>query len=111
MSTTEDTATGFAFGTLMLVLVVVLVLGLVGYFAWWAPARAVDTDHDTIVVPGATQGPPGPAGPPGPSGSPGAPGPSGSPGPSGAPGPSGPPGPSGMSGGTTPDTVPATTGG
>jgi hypothetical protein len=91
-TTTEDSATGFAFGTMMMILVVLLVLGLVGYFAWWAPGPAIDRDNDaTIVVPGGTTPVPGPPGPPGPAGSPGAPGPSGPSGPPGTPGPSGPP--------------------
>jgi hypothetical protein len=98
MSTTDETATGFAFGTLMLVLVVVLVLGLVGYFAWWAPGPVVQERTNTIVTPSGTgpQGPPGPAGAPGPTGAPGSPGPSGSPGP---PGQSGPPANSTTTGG------------
>ena len=93
MSTTDDTATGFAFGTLMMILVVVLVLGLIGYFAWWAPGPAVVPERTNTIIhessPG-TPGPPGPAGAPGPSGAPGVPGPSGSPGPSGPPGQPGP---------------------
>lgn len=87
MSTTsEDTATGFAFGTMMLILVVVLVFALVGYFAWWAPASSTAPviERETIVVPGG-QGPPGPSGPAGPPGQSGPQGPSGSPGSSGAP--------------------------
>src|SRR5437868_13214899 len=83
---------------LAIVLTVLVVALLLGYFFWYAPAGpvAAGTTHDitvttpappsgpnTIVVPGS----PGPAGAPGPSGPAG---PSGAPGAPGAPGPSGP---------------------
>src|SRR5436309_6827268 len=83
----------FAWGTLVLVLVVLLVIFMVGYFAWYQPTYV----HETVInQPGSSQ--PGPPGPPGPSGAPGAPGASG------ASGPAGPAGPSGASGSSAPST-------
>src|SRR5258707_10632081 len=74
----------FAWGTLLLVLVVLLVIFMVGYFAWYQPTYV----HETVINQ-PTSNAPGPPGPPGPSGSPGA---------AGAPGAAGPAGPAGSAG-------------
>ena len=90
----EDPSSGERSAWTMLVVILVLIIAVmaIGYFAWWAPSRqtTVDVPQPAVTTPGPQQ-PPAPA----------APGPSGMPGPSGAPGPSGPsgePGPSGPSG-------------
>ena len=60
---------GFAWGTLVLVLVVLLVIFMVGYFAWYQPAG---TGPSTTVIAPSTTPVPGPAegGPTTPFGSP-----------------------------------------
>ena len=106
-----------AWGMIAIFLVVLIVIVLVGYFAWWGPSQTVVTNPAPVTtVPNINVTPPPsyPApsvvpvpGPAGPSGSPGAPGPAG---PSGAPGAPGAPGASAPSSSTT-NTTTTTPGG
>ncbi|HWP31618.1 MAG TPA: hypothetical protein VNK96_07850 [Fimbriimonadales bacterium] len=73
-SENEQTTNIFAISMLVIVVVVILAF-VVGYFAWYAPAR----EKEIIITPSQ----PGPPGPPGTPGAPGAPGPPGPPGQSG----------------------------
>ena len=64
----QSTGESFAWATLAIILIVLLVAVLIGYFALWSPSQT------TVVVPqqqpptAVTPGPQGPPGPPGPSG-------------------------------------------
>jgi len=106
---TRDVVEGESSWAPLAVIMTVLVVALLcGYFFWYAPSRTVVAapSHDvtvtapgpsapsTIVIPSSpgpsgAPGSPGPAGPSGPAGSPGAPGSPGSPGEPGQPAKSG----------------------
>jgi hypothetical protein len=68
----DDTAgEAFAWSTLAIVLVVLIIALAIAYFSWWGPRQ-------TVVVapqqpPATAPAPPGPSGPPGPPGPPGKP--------------------------------------
>jgi hypothetical protein len=109
--TREPSESGWA--PVAIILTIVVVALLLGYFLWFGPTQVVTTERPTnvtvtnpppttsnpVVVP--VPGPQGPAGPAGPSGPAGAAGPSGTPGAAGAPGQAGQPGtPSSGTGGT-----------
>src|SRR5687768_16375542 len=70
----------FAMGTLVLIVVVVLAVLLIGYFAWYQPSQA----PSNVIIDRESPSVPGPQGPPGPSGTPSPAGPAGPAGPSGA---------------------------
>jgi hypothetical protein len=92
-----------AWAPVAMILAVVVVVMLFGYFAWYAPSHTVvgaPTPTVTVNTPGASAQPsttvvvpsagtPGPAGPAGASGASGAAGPAGASGAAGEPGPAG----------------------
>ena len=104
----RDDESTTAWGMMALVLVVVLFMLGIGYFAWYRPTYveatprgdttivypAPPTQSPPTVIPIPTPGPSGPAGPSGPSGPAGSSGPAGPSGPAGSSGPAGPSAPS-----------------
>ena len=113
VNSSEPSDSGWA--PIAIVLTVLVVALLMGYFFWYAPSQQTNAASptrnvtintpaspssapSTIVMP-STQGPAGAAGSAGPSGPAGAPGSPGSPGPAGSPGQSGSSSDNGSTGG------------
>jgi|GEM_PF-2922355 len=81
-----------AWSTIVIVLVVLIIALLIGYFAWYAPSR-----QNTVVIAQPAVATPGPQGLQGPAG---APAPQGNQGAAGTTGPAGPAGAAGATGAT-----------
>jgi len=94
---------GFAMGTLVLIVVVMLAVLLIGYFTWYQPTY-VQPSSSTTIIDKSSPATPGPPGPPGPSGAAGPAGPAGPSGPAGASAPASPATPSQPAAPSTPST-------